>query len=1022
MRRRFGRGSRGNGDGTRAATVDPRWLEQVVAAGLVKVPSLMPVGEGELPDGFALAGEGTATSGERVLVAVARHGADAVIAALAVATKLAEAEDFRGNVLAVAPQWSAAARRRLGLAGDLPFALAASGAPFLAESPAAIDAEPIELAPITSARQVIRSVAGAVERELCARSVAGLEGLAAKHGGAVRGVGRSVELVLAGRRAAALRVDDEGVLLDTLVGGRRTTERLAAAGLSEALDRLEGMLRKQLNERDSRSGEDGLRARLVETLATSAGLRSFVRWPLGGSDQDAVDLVGVDTTGRTVVAAIRSTLGLDALGAILDGWLRLAPVLPDVLGEVEPPVRLDAPRLVIASERIDAAALRVLGALAIETRRFEIVAEGRDLVLRGGDATSAAPPRRAERPRRGERTPRPDARPTTPDLRAPREDLRAQRNDNADLRVAREDLRAGGDDLRSAGEDLRDSLTARRQTPVPPPAEDLRAPEDSEFGLGFSDWTPPGAEAPAEARPGRGRRGSRRRNGKASDSASQREAEPGEARDSTPAEDQPRFEEMSLFDLGDEDAAGARAGDDAASARPRRRRRGRGRSRGSREGGESSDAAGEGESDEEPEPEVAQAAPPREDRSRRNERGGRARAAADSDDDLDGGLVRLSPEAPEFGEEPEPAYEDDEGEEEPLDERERMRRERERRRRARLAKGDPAPVVEAPARPARPRRVAILAHADRDSLAAAILLARDQRMLDGVWVYPQSDLMTFFRGVAPDLRDDTLLLVVGFNASPARETLQTAALYRGRIEWFDHHPWPPEDLETLRGAIGADAVHVVPHTRSVLPLVLGGLVRRSRFSDKLVDLVAGRFTQHDFERWGRLWWWRLGEMTRRTGDRRAELEPLLVGRPSDLARDASAAAAPPFPDEVAFVTDRDFRLVHFGGHGLVVVPVPDEFDPAMCARIARERYAVPMSLAYREGQETFVLGADEANGRRALDVLGAVEHLAEKHGFVEALPDADHVARFRVADVTTHPERIEEVLASIAMGRSLLEG
>ena len=34
---------------------------------------------------------------------------------------------------------------------------------------------------------------------------------------------------------------------------------------------------------------------------------------------------------------------------------------------------------------------------------------------------------------------------------------------------------------------------------------------------------------------------------------------------------------------------------------------------------------------------------------------------------------------------------------------------------------------------------------------------------------------------------------------------------------------------------------------------------------------------------------------------------------------------------------------------------------------------------------------------------------------------ADHVARFRVRDLARHPERMEEILAEIAMGRSLLE-
>jgi hypothetical protein len=396
-------------------------------------------------------------------------------------------------------------------------------------------------------------------------------------------------------------------------------------------------------------------------------------------------------------------------------------------------------------------------------------------------------------------------------------------------------------------------------------------------------------------------------------------------------------------------------------------------------------------------------------------------APEEGDDDADDTIVRLAPDVPDLHEEPEPHYEEEDGEEEGDPEQERMRRERERRRRARLAKADPLPE-RVPARPARPRRVAILAHADRDSIAAAALLARDLRLLEGIWVYPQAELMTFFRGVTPDLRDDTPIHVIGFAAKPARETIQTASLYRGRLVWYDHHPWPPEDIEAMRGAIGADAVHVAPHTRSSLPLVLGSFARRSRFSDKVVDLVTGRFTQHDFERWGRLWWWRLGEIAQRLGDRRADLEPLLVGRPSDPAREASHAAPAPLPAEVELVAARDFRLVHFGGYTLVVVPVDPGLDAALAARIARERYGAALSIAFEQGDETLVLGGDDAHARRSLDLLGMVEHLAEKHAYVEALPDADHVARFRVRDLAFRSERLEEVLGSIAMARSLFEG
>jgi hypothetical protein len=489
-----------------------------------------------------------------------------------------------------------------------------------------------------------------------------------------------------------------------------------------------------------------------------------------------------------------------------------------------------------------------------------------------------------------------------------------------------------------------------------------------------------------------------------------------------------RFQELSTFDLEEEpEPQGAGEG-------PSRRRRQRGRRRGR---GRRSDRAGEAAAEGEPAAAEERAAPAREARQPRGRperaeaprpRAPEAEEAVEEEEEVDAfsllsdeeeALDLAVPELPEILEPAEPAYEDDgeEGAEEGEDEAAAaVRREREARRRARLAE------VEAP--PPRPprRRAAFVAHADRESLVAAVLLARDLRLIEGIWVYPQSELMTFFRGVATDLREDTPIVLVGFTASPARETLQTASLYRGRLSWYDHHAWPPEDLVGLQGAIGAESVHVAPGVGSALPVVLEHCTRRSRFSDKLVDLVTGRFTEHDFERWGRVWWARLGEAVRTPGERRQLLEPLLVGRPSDLARQAASGAPPPLPAEVGHVASRDFRIVHFGGYGLVVVPVPPGLDVHLTARIARERYAARLSLAYAEGQEVALLGSDDGSGRRALDLVAMVEHLAAKLAWVDALSDADHVARFRIRELALHPERIDEVVGEIAMSRSVLEG
>jgi hypothetical protein len=368
-------------------------------------------------------------------------------------------------------------------------------------------------------------------------------------------------------------------------------------------------------------------------------------------------------------------------------------------------------------------------------------------------------------------------------------------------------------------------------------------------------------------------------------------------------------------------------------------------------------------------------------------------------------------------EEPLPQYDD----EEDLGEEDDWAQEREMRRRARLAKMVPEPQPEEPPKRRR-RRSAIVAHADRDSVAAAVLLARDLRLVESFWVYPQAELMTFFRSVATDLGAETPIYVVGFEARPARDTIQAAALYSGRLSWYDHHDWPPEDLESLRNAIGAENVDVQPGCGSSIPAVLADRIRRSRFSDKLVELVTGRFSEHDYERWGRLWWHRLGEIAERSGEQHSAIESLLAGRPSDLAKEAAEVETPPIPPEVSYASGRDFRVVHFAGHALVVVPVPMELDLQLTARVVRERLGAQISLAHREAGDLVVLSGEEARARHAFDMGGLVSHLASKHEWIEALRDEDHVARMRVHDFASRPERLDEVVAEVAMGRSMLEG
>jgi hypothetical protein len=688
-------------------------------------------------------------------------------------------------------------------------------------------------------------------------------------------------------------------------------------------------------------------------------VRNAKFWPVGGSDSEVVDLVGVHDDGRPVVGAIRDRLTLAALGPVLDAALALRPSLPTLLAGASPPLCIVTPRLLLAAKTFDTAVLRVLASLAVEHAAYDVEPRrGRDpvLVLREGAAAAAAIP-------------------AVPGVEAPAD---------------------------------------RAEAPQAARAAEEEAPQK--------------APASAAGSRSRGRRAGRRERGAET---------PEAAKGAEATSEAPTFDEISLFDLADDQRLAADTAEEAGGRRPRRGRgRRRRRGRGPANGEEASEdatfaASGEEAESEEAEPGAVEESGSPSARRRGRRSGRRAPAAAeevvveedlDATDDIENLSDTLVPldDVPDLGEMAALVY-DDEEEEEGADDLARRRREAEQR--AIATRGEEPEPPEPDEKLSLPRkRAAIVVHGDRASLICGLLLARDLRQIEGLWVYGQRDLMTFFRAVATDLREDTPIYIIGFMPSPVRDALQAASLYRGRLAWFDHHVWPPEDLGAMREAVGSENLHVMPGAESCLSEVLSVRSRRSRFSDKVVELATGRFTQHDYERWGRLWWHRLGEIAQGSGERRAEFEALLVGRPSDLAKEASGVPEPPEPPEVAFVSERDFRLVHFHGFTLVVVPTPAEIDIHLASRIARERYDAQVSVARVEGEDLVVLGGEEGRGRRSIDLASMVEHLVSKHDWVVPLPDEDHVARLRIRDVATRPERFGELISEIAMGRSILEG
>ena len=43
-------------------------------------------------------------------------------------------------------------------------------------------------------------------------------------------------------------------------------------------------------------------------------------------------------------------------------------------------------------------------------------------------------------------------------------------------------------------------------------------------------------------------------------------------------------------------------------------------------------------------------------------------------------------------------------------------------------------------------------------------------------------------------------------------------------------------------------------------------------------------------------------------------------------------------------------------------------------------------------------------------------------GWIDPQSDEDHVARFRLRDMAANPDRLEEVVRGIGLGRAILEG
>ncbi len=328
------------------------------------------------------------------------------------------------------------------------------------------------------------------------------------------------------------------------------------------------------------------------------------------------------------------------------------------------------------------------------------------------------------------------------------------------------------------------------------------------------------------------------------------------------------------------------------------------------------------------------------------------------------------------------------------------------------------PEPPEPPEPVRRRRAraAVIVRDDPDCILAALVLARERRSVVSFRTCTQEGLMDFFRGPATDIGDNTDVLLVGFTCHPhATDTLNTAELFQGRLQWFDHHEWAPEDLERLRRAIGDDAVLTAEGASSPLPAILQIAERRSRFTDKLVELSGRRLSENDMEKWGYRLVGLIEKMVQKPGEYRADISALLSGKPTDLPRAESVYA-----NEATWVEENDPRIVHFGGYQLAVVRVPKHLDAGEVGRRVRLSTGSRLSLASREGEGLLLLGCNEE--RHPVNVVVLADQVGSGVSWAHAKPGADRVGRIEVDDLEGHPERLDAVIGEIVRNRSILYG
>ena len=116
MMRRFTRRRRGASKPSAARIDAARFMQQIREDGVVAARTLEPLAADEVPESFAALGAGESDTGSGLLVAFAPDAVAAVLAGIAVASRMKEEQGWQGELFAVAPEWSAPARRLVAAA------------------------------------------------------------------------------------------------------------------------------------------------------------------------------------------------------------------------------------------------------------------------------------------------------------------------------------------------------------------------------------------------------------------------------------------------------------------------------------------------------------------------------------------------------------------------------------------------------------------------------------------------------------------------------------------------------------------------------------------------------------------------------------------------------------------------------------------------------------------------------------------------------------------------------------------